>query len=77
MILPSITVSTFSNSQIWILALVCKNRKIRFCEEKVGEAFGLGKVSACAWAWLATHGYAARVERCVSTCGGRVRRFGS
>ena len=31
MILPSITTSTFSNSQIWILALVWRNRKIRFC----------------------------------------------
>ena len=30
MIRPSITTSTFSKSQIWIRALVCRNRKIRF-----------------------------------------------
>ena len=34
MILPSITTSTFSNSQIWILALVWRNRKISSRNER-------------------------------------------
>ncbi len=45
MILPSITTSTFSNSQIWILALVWRNRKIRFCgneRERRLETVGRG-----------------------------------
>jgi hypothetical protein len=47
MMRPSITVSVFSYSQIWIRALVCKNLKIRFCAERkrmAGKGGG-GKVS--------------------------------
>ena len=51
MILPSITTSTFSNSQIWILALVWRNRKIRFCGNERERRLEMveREVSACGW----------------------------
>ena len=52
MMRPSMTVSVFSSSQIWILALVCRNLKMRFCLEwMMGGRGG----SQRGWRWVETN----------------------
>ena len=48
MMRPSMTTSVFSYSQIWILAFVCRNLKMRFCGDGE-ESVGGGSVSGVGW----------------------------
>lgn len=78
---PSTTVSVFSYSQIWTLALVCKNLKIRFCVAKNARRVeesdeekeeGEKKVR---YEWWKMRGVSAR-KRCVRREGGARRWLG-